>query len=462
MKNESQHFPHRIAIVGGGVSGLSAAWFLEDAPDIEVTLYERLNRLGGNAVTVDGKTADGKAYAVDPVAYLFVTQRYPYFTEWLRQLGVKTTFLDFDNYLLNARQGRGTLITSNLRKLLFSPGKSVEYFRNLYQFRKVVKTINRLQQQGKLHDGLLMSEFIAQVPSLNSRFLNEVFYPLMTFAFHTEFDTLEDKPCGAILRSYACVANDPKATYKVEGGVRTYIQAVRSSLKKTKIMMNAEVRVVRKLKNEQPVWIVETSDGDVNEYDEVILALWPHQAAEVLRNGLEQGTEFPELREMENVLKQVELAHCRATVHTDSTVMPDDKRHWATYSYKFPQKHKFVIGTIWSGQDGQADIFTTYDWSLRPEGISNEHTLTRVNEPVHAVNLHVRTPPRQSLFRARELINARQGDDGLWFTGCFMRENGFHEDGLRTTVEVLKKLLPDHQKLYRLQSLMNNAPIPFN
>jgi predicted NAD/FAD-binding protein len=463
MTNENNNAKRkRIAIIGGGVSGLSAAYFLEEARDFEVTLYERLDRLGGNALTVEGKTPSGKPYSVDPVAYLFTTPRYPYFTEWLRQLGVKTKPLNFENYIWNARVGRGVFLSSNIRKILFYPGKSLTYFRNLYQIRQVVKTINKLEQSGKLDDGLLMSEFIAQVPGINSQFLNEVFYPLMTFAFHTDFDTMEDKPCGAVLRTYANAANNPGATYHVEGGVKTYVDKVHSSLSNTKVLMNSDVKTVRKLDHDVPVWQVTTRDGSTHEYDYVLLALWPHQVAEVLKNGLEQGADHSELRELQESLSKVELAHCRATVHNDQSVMPPDKRHWACYSYKFKPDHKVALGAIWSGQGGDANIFTSYDWSHKPEGVSDENTVIKVNGPVHGVNIHVRTPPRIALFDARERVNATQGRNGLWFTGCFMRETGFHEDGLSTTIDVLKQLVPDHQKLNRLRSLLERVSMPFN
>ncbi len=101
----------RIAIIGGGISGLSAAYFLEEKDNVDVTLYERRDKIGGNALTVDAKTADGEDVKVDPVAYLFVRPRYPYFTQWVEQLGVKTKSLRFENYIWNDVAGHGTLIS---------------------------------------------------------------------------------------------------------------------------------------------------------------------------------------------------------------------------------------------------------------------------------------------------------------------------------------------------------------
>ncbi|HXC05406.1 MAG TPA: FAD-dependent oxidoreductase, partial [Bacteroidia bacterium] len=319
----NQKGSRRIGIIGGGVSGLSAAYFLDESARLDVTLHERLDRLGGNALTVDAKTPEGKPFAVDPVAYLFVTDRYPYFTTWLKQLGVKTLPLSFENYLWNGFTQTGTLITSNLKKVFFYPGRSLRYFRNLFLFKKLIQTINKLEKQGRIHDRMLLGEFMALVPGMDDVFKLEVFYPLMSFAFHTDFDTLDDKPCAAILRSYACAGNNPGGLYCVDGGIRQYIQKVHQALGKTQVIMNSSVVAVRK--SDQPVsaWEVTTADGTTHLYDEVIMALWPNQAAELLRKGFEQGKPDEELQKMEEVLAKVELAYCRATVHNDVSSMPE-------------------------------------------------------------------------------------------------------------------------------------------
>ena len=245
---------HRIAIVGGGVSGLSAAYFLEDSPNFEVTLYERLDRLGGNALTIDAQTPDGKTYAVDPVAYLFVKQRYPYFTEWLQLLEIKTLPLTFENYIWDAHRSRGMLLTAQLRKILMYPGRSMAYFRNLYFFRQVIKTIRKLEDQGKLHDRMLMGEFMAQVPNIDSKFIWEVFYPLMTFAFHSDLEEMPNHPCGTTLRTYAKAAEDPNAAYCVDGGIKQYINVVHKSLIRTKLLIKSTVTTVHKVDQPVPLW----------------------------------------------------------------------------------------------------------------------------------------------------------------------------------------------------------------
>lgn len=442
----------KIAIVGGGVSGLSAAYFLDENPDYEVTLYEKEQQLGGNARTVMAKTPSGEKYAVDPIAYLFITKRYPYFSAWIKQLGVKTLPFRFENYLWNAHKGKGILITNKVLKILYSPGK----IWNLFLFSKVIKTIDKLNAQGKLNDELLMKDFIKEVPFVSQKFLQEIFYPLMTFAFHTDVKSMPEQPCGATLKSYSLSSKDPEGSWCIDGGVQTYVQKVRSIIQNTNVITGNTVASVSVQKTDgMNIWTVTTSAGDKQEYDQVILALWPHQAAEVLKNGtLDSATYFAETI---SLLSKVELAWCRATVHNDSNVMPLNKFNWATYSYKFMPYMKTILASIWSGQAKNAKVFTSYDWSNSEEGISTENALTRPAEPVYCVHTHVRTPPRLQLYETQKHIVARQGLDELWFTNSFLRNTGFHEDGLATSIDVIKTLVPDLSKMERLKGLIQEA-----
>jgi predicted NAD/FAD-binding protein len=454
--------PRRIAIIGGGVSGLSAAYFLDDVADLNVTLYESSARLGGHALTVQARTTDGKPYAVDPIAYLFIRQRYPFFTAWLKQLGVKTLPLSFENYLWDSQRQRGILFTSSLRKIFTTPGKSFAYFRDLNAFRKVIKAAGQMEKAGKLHDRMLMSEFVQRVPGIRPEFLREVFYPLMSFAFHCEPRSMPDQPCGAFMRAYASVAKDTKGAYCVEGGVSTYVEAVHRQLKRAQVILNATVTAVKRTGGDTPRWRVTTADGDMQEYDEVLLAIWPNQAADILRAGMRDEQVDAELKETVEVLSKVELAYSHATVHNDVAAMPANKRHWATYIYKRPldEKKRRPGATIWSGQAKNASVFTTYDWNATEAGIADPDTWTRIGGPIHATNINFGTPPRPALYEARDHINARQGHQALWFTGCYLRETGFHEDGLVSTMDTVKNLVPDHTALVRMQKLLADVRVP--
>jgi predicted NAD/FAD-binding protein len=230
--------------------------------------------------------------------------------------------------------------------------------------------------------------------------------------------------------------------------------------------MNGDIVAIEKTGQDAVSWKVTTSDGRCEQYDQVILAVWPNQAADILRQGLaKSGILFepqPPVEKMvaETVeaLAKVEISYCRATIHNDTRLMPSDRRAWPTYSYENIPYLKTGLSTIWSGQTDDAEAFTSYDWSDVPEGVSDSFALTKPQGPIHGVNIHIRTPPRAALYDAQAHIRAHQGKAGLWFTGSFMRETGYHEDGLVATIDILKQLLPDHGKLERLRKLLGRVP----
>lgn len=83
-KGDTAGAPRRVAIVGGGVSGLSAAWHLhENAPNVEVELFESDDRLGGHAYTIDVEGVD-----VDIGFMVFNDSNYPNMTRWFDKLAV--------------------------------------------------------------------------------------------------------------------------------------------------------------------------------------------------------------------------------------------------------------------------------------------------------------------------------------------------------------------------------------
>jgi predicted NAD/FAD-binding protein len=177
MKDSNNQRPRHIAIIGGGVSGLSAAYLLEEANNISITLFEQASRLGGNAITVGGKTADGQRCHIDPVVYLFLTQRYPLFTVWLRQLNIKTTLFTFENYFYDGYHNHGILITTHLWKLLSSPKNLLKNIRIMYSFRRIIQTIRKLDAKGELNDDMLMENFETKVSGAYPSFFKDIFYP---------------------------------------------------------------------------------------------------------------------------------------------------------------------------------------------------------------------------------------------------------------------------------------------
>jgi predicted NAD/FAD-binding protein len=286
------------------------------------------------------------------------------------------------------------------------------------------------------------------------------------FAFYATREKLAEQPCGAFLRTMASVAKDPGSAYCIEGGVERYIETVHKNLRTTAVRINAPVAAVKYTGPGPLGWQVTGADGTRQNYDQIIFALWPCQVADILRQGLASGGHVAasqsavESRTAETaaVLAKVELGYCRVVIHNDAGLMPFDRRSWSTYTYKNLPGLKAGLATVWSGQVDEVEVFTSYDWTNNPDELSDTSALTRPRGRIHGVVTPVRTPPRMALCEAQAHLGARQGQDGLWFTGSFMRATGYHEDALASSIDIVKRLVPDYSKLERLQHLLTRVP----
>ncbi len=84
----------KVAIIGGGVSGLSAAWHLLNCPDVEIDIFESSDRLGGHAHTIEVKPKDEKPIDVDVGFMVFNDSNYPNMTAWFKELGIESEETD--------------------------------------------------------------------------------------------------------------------------------------------------------------------------------------------------------------------------------------------------------------------------------------------------------------------------------------------------------------------------------
>jgi len=449
----------RVAVVGGGVAGLSAAHFLEESPEFEVVLYEMQDRLGGNAFTTQVQAPNGKTYPVDPVVYLFIRPRYPYFTEWMKQLGVGTRYIPLETYLWNGRDGRGTLISSNPRKILRGGSLSPRYVRDLLMFRQTMKTIARLDREGRMDDRLKLRDFIKQVPGIDDHFINDVFYPWARFGFHCMIEEMPDKPCGALMRMFASVLKDPDTCYVIDGGVGTYVKTVREGLRSTEVRLGSAVVSVTTPATGASGWDITTAAGHREHFDHVIMAALPHHAAKML--GALANDARSDLHETVEVLSRVEMGYTRPITHFDAGLMPHRRRSWTTYVYKYDPNMRNDMTTVWAALADNVDIFVNLDTSPYPEDLLEHRTNTRPRGTLLHNPVHARPPPRDALYDARDHLTARQGRDGLWFAGSYMRETGYQEDGLHHSLDLVRSLVSDHTPLARLRRLVERVPHPY-
>ncbi len=409
----------RIAVIGAGVSGLSAAWLLNKRHD--VVLYESDARLGGHANTVLVKAASGREIPVDAGFIVFNTPNYPNFTALAAHidLAIDETCMSFGASMDDgACEYSGQSITG----LFARPASIVEpahwaMLRDLPKFNARAKAA----LSDGLPEGRSIGNFVKE-NRLSQAFVERFLTPFAAAIWSAPADSVLDYAASAFLKFFdnhglLQILNMPLWN-TVAGGSKTYVHKLATSLANPP-RLDAAVASVRRLEN--GVEVVEAS-GARDIFDDVVIASHSDQALAMI--------EAPSAAERE-LLGAMRYQPNRAVVHTDPALMPRRRRAWSSWNYLGGRDG--VAVSYWMNRlqnlgDDAPDVFVTLNPSrpIREEAVVAEFDYAHPMFDVAAE-------------RAQRRLWSLQGADRLWFCGAYFGQ-GFHEDGLQAGLAVAEAL----------------------
>ena len=202
--------------------------------------------------------------------------------------------------------------------------------------------------------------------------------------------------------------------FSVLGGSNTYIEKLINNSKINNITKNANISI----KREKEKVFVQNNDI-TNQYDAVIFACHANQIGEVLTDISSKE---------EEALSMFEYTKNNVLLHTDSTLMPEEKSLWSSWNSFKNNKYDYV--SYWMNNlqklDTQKDIFVTL--GNFPD-IDEERVFKKIDyeHPLYS----------ESTLAGQKLIKSMQGENKTYFVGAHLGY-GFHEDGIKSTVEILK------------------------
>ncbi|MBT8201675.1 MAG: FAD-dependent oxidoreductase [Acidimicrobiia bacterium] len=409
----------KIAIVGGGIAGLGAAWALNRNHDI--SLYEANEWLGGHAHTVDIQTPEGTV-PVDTGFLVYNERTYPHLTRLFDHLGVATRRSDmsFSFSLQGGLEyaGSGAGLFAQRRNLV-----------NAGHWR-MVRDIARFRRRGPEMLTGAGDEPLAELlirSGFSTEFIDDYLLPMAAAIWSSRMRDIRRFPAKSFLQFFSnhglISITDRPQWRTVDRGSRNYVDKLTAPFA-DRIHLNRPVVAVHRHFDGVRL---RTIDDAVDEFDHVVFASHSDQTLAVLGS-----TATPIERK---VLGAIRYEHNRAVLHHDAALMPRSRRAWSSWNYS----------TTESAREGrQASV--TY-WINRLQSLPTRRqvfvSLNPVREPDPAlvVDEYGYAHPQfdADARAAQQRIPAQQGTNRTWFAGAYLGY-GFHEDGLQSGLNVAAAL----------------------
>ena len=412
--------PQRIAIIGGGISGLAAAYLL--ATKHLVTLYESAPRLGGHARTVlAGKNGD---QPVDTGFIVFNYANYPHLTRMFNDLDVPVAKSDM-SFGASVDNGRIEYALRNLRALL---GQK----RNLVRpgFLRMVRDILKFNAQAEsaaTNKDLSIAELIDQL-GLGDWFQRYYLLPICGAIWSTSADQIGSFPARSLLqffRNHALLsAGGQHQWWTVEGGSIEYVRRLEKHLRARGVAIKTACPVSA-VTRDGVESCVHDSDRNAKTFDQVIFACHSDQALRLL--------DKPTTAE-HAALSAIRYQDNKAVLHCDPSLMPKRRACWSSWVYNADTSRPSPA------------IGVTY-WMNRLQNIPETDPLFVSLNPIKSIPdqlIYDTTTFRHPVFdagaiRAQDEIRALQGNLNTWFAGAYTR-HGFHEDGFASAVRIARQM----------------------
>lgn len=413
----------KVAVVGTGIAGMSAAWLLDRAHT--VTVYEQDNHVGGHANTVDVPVG-GRLVPVDTGFIVYNEQNYPNLTALFNHLAVPTK-LSSMSFAVSLRGGRMEYCASDLNGLLAQRSNMLHP-----RFWRMVIDILRFYREPPSprrwsHDETkTLGEFL-HAGRYSQAFVEDHLLPIGAAIWSTSSDQIRDYPARAFIdffRNHGLLTVRQQLAWRtVDGGSREYVRLLTAPYAHR--IRFGGVQAVRP--QDGAVEVID-SGGQRDRFDHVVLATHADQARALIADAdpLERSLLDPWRYTMN-----------RAVLHSDVRLMPKLKKVWSSWNFIEPA----------SSANGRESSLCVSYWLNRLQTLATDRPLfVTLNPPIPPDPATVvaefdYTHPCFDVqtLAAQKRLDSLQGHRRLWYCGSYFGY-GFHEDALRSGLAVAEAL----------------------
>ena len=409
----------RIAVIGSGVSGLTTAWLLAEHHDVHV--FEAGNYAGGHTNT-EMVTAGGKDWPVNTGFIVFNDWTYPNFIKLMDRLGVASEVSDMSFSVdghASGLQYNGTNLNT-----LFAQRSNLLNLPFLRMIREILR-FNKESREDLASDSINDDETLGEYLNRNrySRyFRNNYIVPMGAAIWSAPEIVLEQFPIRFFLQffnNHGMLSVDHRPTWRViSGGSASYVSAMMDRLGDNTHLNSPVSSVTRDTEG-----VTVEVAGEQQRFDQVVFACHSDQALGMIKD--------PTAAE-KDILGDIPFQNNDVVLHTDSSVLPSNKRAWAAWNYFIPSHSTEPVSVTYN-------MNILQNFHSAPEIFCVTLNRARDINPAKIIKRFEYSHPVFSMeaVAAQGRYDEIGGQNRSHFCGAYWF-NGFHEDGVCSALRVVR------------------------
>lgn len=421
----------KIAIIGSGISGLTAAWLLNQSH--EITVFEANDYIGGHTHTID-VDLDGEQLAIDTGFIVYNDWTYPNFIELLKRLDVGSLATEM-SFSVRCERSRIEYNGSNLNGLFAQRSNLLKP-----RFHRMLRDILRFNREALElldadHDSLTVQDYATQ-RGYSKQFSDLYLIPMGAAIWSCPPETFGKFPIRFIVEFYRnhgllSIRNRPQWRV-ISGGSARYVEKLITAFN-DRIRLNSPVESI--VRDENGITIRATGLED-ERFDHAIFACHSDQALRILGDSAT-------LTER-NVLNEFPYQKNSAVLHWDESVLPKRRRAWASWNYHIDGAPP--ASNDETSESGGQSATVTYNMNILQRLNAQRTFCVTLNrdeaiDPAKVIGQYeyhhpiYTTERRAAQQKHPDLINHNRTS----FCGAYWG-NGFHEDGVNSAIAVCRQL----------------------
>ena len=407
----------RIAVIGSGISGLSAAHYLSKKNKVD--LFEKEDHFGGHSYTIDVKDNNNHV-PVDIGFIVFNFKTYPNFVKFLNDndIEIEKSKMSFSVSVKETEIeycGKGLLgIFSNKKNLL-----NFDFFKMFFEIIKFYKKSNNLKN---IEENLTLDDFLKR-EKMSKYFINYHIIPMVSAIWSMPPYEAKQMPLKFFLKFFQNhglfnLKNRPQ-WYTIKNRSRTYVKKILDTIS-GEYYKNYRINKISRLSNGVKVYY--GGNNEFFDYDKVVIATHADEALSLITDPTP---------EEKSILANFKYKNNIAIIHTDESLMPKNKKAWSSWNSSV-------------NKENTSETSITYWLNLLQNLKTNKNIFLSLNpflkiDPKKIISKVKFTHPyydKEALENQNRLKNI-QNKKNLLFCGSYFGY-GFHEDGIKSSLEMIK------------------------